>query len=188
MFDFLVYVAAAATVVGACLYIRSMYRGKTRPNRVTWFMWLVAPFIATAASLSSGFSLAVIPVFMSGFSPLLIFTASFFSKKAYWKTTRFDYVCGVMSGLALLLWFISKDPNLAITFAIISDAVAAVPTMIKAWHKPETESPWPFILGLFSPMTSFLVATAWTFSQLAFPSYLILINVLLLLPLTRRSQ
>ena len=188
MCEYLVFVAASGSLIAAFVYIRSMFKGQTKPNRVTWFMWSVAPFIATAAAVSNGVGLAVIPVFMSGFSPFLVFTASFFNKKAYWKLSSFDYLCGLLSSLALAIWFVTKDPNLAIIFAVVSDALAAVPTLIKAWHNPETESAWPFIIGVFSPMTSFLVATAWGFSELAFPSYLIVINIILVLPLLRKSK
>jgi hypothetical protein len=186
MLEYLVFVAAFGSVVAACVYIRSMFRGRTRPNRVTWFMWAVAPFIATAAAMSSGVGWAVIPVFMSGFSPFLIFFASFFCKKAYWKPSKFDYFCGLFSGVALVLWYVTRDPNLAITFAIGSDAFAAVPTLTKSWHTPKTESAWPFIIGTFSPLTSFLVASTWAFSELAFPAYLVAINVLIVLLLSKR--
>jgi uncharacterized membrane protein HdeD (DUF308 family) len=186
MLEYLVLVAAAASLVAASVYIRSMFKGQTKPNKVTWFMWSIAPFIATAAALSNGVGWAVIPVFMSGFCPFLVFTASFFNKKAYWKPSSFDYICGSLSGLALVLWFITNDANLAIIFAIVSDALAAVPTLTKAWHNPETESAWPFIIGVFSPLTSFLAATTWAFSELAFPTYLIVINILLVFSMFRK--
>ena len=186
MLEYLVFVAAAGSLAAALVYIRAMFRGQTKPNRVTWFMWAVAPFIATAAAVCSGVGWAVVPVFMSGFSPFLIFSASFFCKKAYWKLSTSDYLCGVLSAIALVLWYLTRDPNLAIAFAIGSDAFAAVPTLVKAWHNPKTESAWPFIIGTFSPMTSFLAATAWTFSELAFPAYLVVINVLLLVSMSKR--
>jgi hypothetical protein len=188
LWELLVFVAAAGSFIAALVYIRSMFRGQTKPNRVTWFMWSVAPFVATAAAVSNGVGWAVIPVFMSGFSPFLIFTASFFSKKAYWKLTSFDYACGALSGLAVVLWYVTSNANVAIIFAVVSDALAAVPTLIKAWRNPKTESPWPYIIGTFSPMTSYLVAASWAFSELAFPSYLIIINTLLLLPLIGRKK
>ena len=170
MLEYLVFVAALGSLLAASVYIRSMFKGQTKPNRITWLMWTIAPLVATAASVSNGVGWAVIPVFMSGFSPLLVFTASFFSKKAYWKLSTFDYLCGILSGLAVVLWLITSNPNLAIIFAIVSDALAAVPTLTKAWHNPETESAWPFIIGTFSPLTSFLAATTWAFSEVAFPS------------------
>ncbi len=181
MLEYLVFAAAFASLLGATIYIRSMFRGNAKPNQVTWLMWSIAPFIATAAAISNGVTWAAIPVFMTGFAPFLIFTASFFTKKAYWKLGTFDYLCGALSGVALILWFVTMEPNLAISLAIASDALAAIPTLTKAWRIPETESVWPFITGLFNALTSFMVATLFTFSEIAFPAYLVIINVLLVL-------
>jgi len=179
MLVYLVFVAAFATLVATYLYISSMFRGEAKPNRVSWLMWSIAPFIAAAAAISNGVGWAALPVFMSGFSPFLIFTFSFITKKAYWKLVSFDYVCGILSGLALVLWYLTKDPNVAIAFAIASDGLAAIPTLIKSWNHPETEYSWPFIVGVFNALTSFGAATMWTFSEYAFPLYLIAINVTL---------
>src|SRR5512136_1134710 len=105
MLEYLVFVAAFATLLATFVYIRSMFKGSARPNRMSWLMWSIAPFIATAAAVSNGVSWAALPVFMSGLSPFLIFTASFVSKKAHWTLVSFDYICGVLSGLALGLWY-----------------------------------------------------------------------------------
>jgi len=179
MLVFLVFLAAFATLVATYLYISSMFKGEAKPNRVSWLMWSIAPFIAAAAAISNGVGWAALPVFMSGFSPFLIFTFSFITKKAYWKLVSFDYVCGVLSGLALVLWYVTKNPNVAIAFAIASDGLAAIPTLTKAWCHPETESAWPYIVGVFNALTSFGAATMWTFLDYAFPLYLIAINVTL---------
>jgi hypothetical protein len=187
MLEFLVIVAAALSILAASVYIRSMFTGRTKPNRVTWLMWAIAPLIAAAASLSSGVGWAVLPVFMACFSPLMIFTASFFAKKAYWKLSTFDYFCGVLSGLALVMWWLTKNPNVAIVFAISSDALAAVPTIMKSWMNPETESIWPYAVGVFGAASSLVVAAVLTFSAYAFPSYLIVTNLLVLLAIYRRQ-
>lgn len=187
MFEYLVIIAAVASLLAAFVYIRSMFIGGPKPNRVTWLMWAIAPLIGTAAALSNGVGWAVLPVFMAGFSPLLIFTASFFAKKAYWKPSTFDYVCGVLSAFALIMWWLTNDPNIAIVFAIASDALASIPTLRKAWTNPETESVWPFIIGTFGAASSLAVATLWIFSEYAFPSYLIIINILILLALYNKQ-
>jgi len=187
MLEYFVIVAAFASLLAAFVYIRSMFKGQTKPNRVTWLMWSIAPFIATAASVSTGVSWAVVPVFMSGLSPFLIFISSFLKKKAYWKISSFDYLCGISAIIALILWYLTKEPNLAIIFAIVSDGSAALPTLAKAWRNPETESAWPFTVGIFSPMTSFIVAATCTFSELAFPIYLISINILLVFSVTKKK-
>jgi hypothetical protein len=125
---------------------------------------------------------------MSGLSPFLILLASSLNKRAYWKLSAFDYACGALSALALVLWYVTENPNVAIVFAIFSDALAATPTLRKAWRKPQTEFSWPFVVGVFSPMTSFLVAQEWTFSEIAFPAYLVAINILLVFSISKKKQ
>jgi hypothetical protein len=149
MFEVLVSIAAVA-------YIRSMFKGQTKPNRVTWLMWTIASFTAAYAAFSNGATRATVPVFMSGLSPFLILLASFINKRAYWKVSAYDYACGALSSLALVLWYITENPNVAIVFAIFSDALAAAPTLKKALRNPDSEFSWPFLVGVFSPMTSFL--------------------------------
>lgn len=180
MLQYLVLVGAALSFLACFSYIRSMFRGEARPNRISWLMWAIAPLIATAAALASGVTWAVVPVFMSGFSPLLIFIFSFVAKNAHWKLEPFDYVCGICSALALILWAITKDANFAILFAILSDAAAAVPTVIKSWTHPESENIYPFLTGLFSAATAFLAINTWTFSSYAFPIYLEVVNVVII--------
>ncbi len=81
MFRYLVFAGAAVSVSAAFFYIRDTLKGDTKPNRVTFFIWAVAPLIATAAGLAKGVTWAVVPVFMAGFCPLLIFLSSFANPK-----------------------------------------------------------------------------------------------------------
>jgi hypothetical protein len=187
MLQYLVIVGAVLSMVACFSYIRSMFKGEAKPNRVSWLMWAIAPMIATAAGLSNGVRWAVLPVFMSGFSPLLIFLFSFVSKKAYWKLELFDYICGGCSVIALILWAITKNANLAIVFAIISDGSAAIPTIIKSWTNPETEIIFPFLAGIFSAIAAFFAIQTWVFSAYAFPFYLIVINAVLLFAINREK-
>lgn len=184
MLELLVFAAAIASLIAAGLYIRAMVKGQTRPNRVTWLMWSIAPFIATAAEVYSGVTWAVIPVFMTGFAPFLIFCASIFTK-AYWRLGKFDYLCGAISVLALVLWVITMEPVLSIILAIVADAIASIPTLTKAYHNPETESVWPFLTGIFNAAVALAVAMTWSFNEVSFPIYLLAINVLLVLVVHR---
>ena len=179
MLQYLVFVAVGAFFVATYLYVRSMLNGRVKPNRVSWLMWAVPAMVGFAVEGSSGAWLAGVPVFMAGFCPLVVFIASFAVKEAYWKLQKLDYACGVLSVLALVIWAAASAPDVAVLFAILSDALASVPTLIKAWDYPETESPWPYLTGGFGGLTSLLALTAWTFSQYAFPAYLIVVSGLL---------
>ena len=187
MLQYLVLLGAAVQLVGVFSYIKDTIKGDTKPNKMTWLMWSIAPLIATAASMSDGVTWAVLPVFISGFGPLLVFIASFVNKNSYWKLERFDYVCGLLSLLALVLWGVTKVADIAIVFAIASDGFAAVPTLIKSWKYPETENAGPFTAGLFNSLTSFAAIKAWTFSSYAFPVYLVFINFSIAVAIYRRK-
>jgi hypothetical protein len=179
--QYLVLVGAIVNLVGITSYIKETLRGKTKPNRISWLLWSIAPLIATAAAFSDGVRWSVLPVFISGFGPLLVLLASFINKKSYWKLEKFDYLCGLFSILALVLWVITKEPAIAIIFAIASDGFAAIPTLIKLWKYPETETADAYTAGLFSSLTSFVAIKVWSFTSVAFPVYLVIMNSFLIL-------
>ena len=179
--QYLVFVSAGAFLAAAYVYVKAMLKGGVKPNRVSWLLWAIASMISFAAAISDGAGLAAVPVFMSGFCPLLIFAASFVVKGAYWKLAKLDYACGLMSALAIFLWVGTSDPDIAILFAILSDTLASVPTLVKGWRYPKTESAWTYLVGVFGGLTGLLAVTAWTFSQYAFPTYLVIMSVLLVL-------
>ena len=186
MLKYLVFAGAIVQLIGIYSYGREVLKGNTKPNRVSWLMWSIAPLIATAAGLTKGVGLAVVPVFMSGFGPLLIFLISFKNKQSYWKLDLFDYLCGFFSLLALVLWVITNEPAIAIIFAIISDFFAAIPTLIKSWKYPESETVSPYATGVFSALTSFAAIKMWGFSELGFPIYLVFIDSLVTLAILRK--
>ncbi|MCL4392184.1 hypothetical protein M1413_02510 [Patescibacteria group bacterium] len=179
MLQYLVLVGALFNFFGSLPYLVQALKGENQPNKVSWGMWSIAPLIATAAALSAHVTWAVVPVFMSGFMPLLIFISSFLNKKAYWRLELFDYLCGAASALALILWAITKEPTVAVVFAIISDALAAVPTLVKGWQHPETETGFVFFAGLISALTAFAAIKVWTFPSYGFAVYLVVMNTML---------
>ncbi|HOZ37063.1 MAG TPA: hypothetical protein PLR18_04545 [bacterium] len=179
MKNFLQYIVILGTVAnlyGSYFYLRDTLRGRVKPNRVSWLLWSTAPLIAAVAAFSDGARWAVLPVFMSGFCPLLIFIGSFLNRQAYWRLEKFDYLCGLFSILALIFWAITKQPLVAIIFSVLSDGLAAVPTIVKGYRHPETELPIVYLVGIFSALTGFLVLKTFALTEILFPIYLVLVN------------
>ncbi len=174
-FEYLIFIGAMAQFMGTISYVKETFTGKVKPNRVTWLLWSIAPMIGTVAAISTGATWAILPVFMAGFNPFLVFVASFWNKKSYWKLGRMDYGCGALSILALTLWAITKQPSIAILLAILSDGLAAVPTITKTWKYPETEHPLVYATTLFSAFLGLMIVKAWTFEETAFQIYLMII-------------
>jgi len=181
MLIYLVFVGVAIQLFGAISYAWETFKGRTQPNRVSWLLWAAAPLIGTAAALVAGVRLAVLPVFVAGFGPLLVLFASFRNKDAYWKLTSFDYACGAMAVLTLVIWLVTKDSLIAIIFAVLTDLFASLPTVVKSWKHPESESSSAYWTTIVSVVLGFFAIQTWHPTEYAFPFYLIFINTLIVL-------
>lgn len=167
--------------LGSLSYVVDTLKGRVRPNRVSWFMWALAPLIAFSAEIQQGVGLHALLTFSVGFSPLLVFIASFFNKKAQWKITKFDIWCGVLSLIGLSMWAFTRVGNIAIFFAILADGLAAIPTIIKSYKAPETESWMVFFLGFVSSGITLLAIKTWDFAHYGFPAYIFTITAIFVL-------
>jgi hypothetical protein len=183
----LVFIGAAVTLAFNIPYAWATIKGRIQPNKVSWLLWTVAPAIGFFASISHGFSWGEFPVLISASSTALIFVCSLVNRRSYWAIERFDIICGFMSISALIIWGLTKNPLLAIIFAILGDVLACLPTIIKAWHHPETEGAGPYCAGIFNAATSYFAMSVWSFVSLAFPTYLLLANALLAGIILRRK-
>jgi hypothetical protein len=174
MSQYLVLIGAIVNVLGTSTYVWQTVRGKTKPNRMTFLLWSTAPFIGAIAAFASGVTWPAVTVLVAALCPFSILLASFANRNAYWRLTTLDYVCGALSLVALGSWYATDQPVLAIAFAILSDAFATAPTLVKAWRYPETESALSYFGSAFSALMGIVAARSWTFSAVAFPVYLFL--------------
>jgi hypothetical protein len=183
----LVVLAALISIAGSSAYIRDTLRGTSKPNRVSWAMWALAPLIGTAGALSSGADMwATVRTFLAGFLPLLVFLSSFLNPKSYWKLTAFDLLCGACSFLAIVVWLVLDSPRYAILFAAIGDAFASLPTIRKAWHHPETETGVTYIASFVSVLLVLPSIPVWNIENSAFQIQLLLANAILLFVVYRK--
>ncbi len=165
--------------IGGLSYLVYTLQGKVKPNRVTYLLWGLASSIAFAAQINQGVGIQSLMTFAAGFVPLLIFISSFFNKKSEWKITKFDLICGGLSLAGLTLWLITQVGNLAILFSVMADGLAALPTIIKSYKYPETESGWTYFTGAISGLLTLSTITNWSFAYYAFPLYILLANFII---------
>lgn len=169
-----IYLGAALNLIGSVTYVVATAKGKTKPNRVTWFLWALAPLIAFGAMVGEGVSpLDGLMTFMVGFGPLMIFIASFVNKKSVWKITKFDIICGGLSVLGIIAWALTRTGNIAILFSVLADGLALLPTLVKSWKEPETENYVVFMNGAISAIITLLALKTYNFEHVAFPVYIL---------------
>jgi hypothetical protein len=170
-----VFLGTGIGVLGGAFYLRDTLRGTTQPNRVTWLLWAVAPLLAAAVEFRSGVGLRTLTTFVVGFMPLLIFIASFHNPAAVWKIGRLDYLCGALSVAGTVGWLVTRSGTMAIVAAIVADGLAAVPTVVKSWTNPESETVTSYLGTLANSGILLLTVQRWTTAVVAFPIFIVCI-------------
>jgi hypothetical protein len=178
-----VIVGALIGGAGQALYVRDTVQGRTQPNRVTWLLWTVAPLLAFAAEINAGVGLRALLTFTAGFGPLVIFTATFVhragtTRPAVWRVSRLDVVCGALSVLGTLGWIVTRQGLVAIAASITADALAWLPTIVKSWRRPESESAGVFVGGLANSTITLLTVRRVTAPVVAFPAYTLAVAII----------
>jgi len=161
-------------------YIRDTLRGHTKPNRVSWALWSIPPFIGTAAALTSGADIwPTMLTLLIGVMSLLVFLVSFHNSQSYWQITRFDLICGSFSLLALLVWGVADSPRLALLLAIVADIFASLPTILKTWRHSETETGLTYAMALLSVIMILPSIPVWNIENCSFQIWLLVLNITL---------
>ena len=68
---------------------------------------------------------------------------------------------------------------MSVLFAILSDCLAAIPTLFKSWKFPETETSSAYIGGIIANILGLFMITNWIFPIYSLGVYFILMNALI---------
>ena len=171
-----VIIGVVLMLIGDLSYFINTLNGKVKPNKVSWLLWSLIPFVVFIAEIKQGVGLQSLMTLSVGVGTLAIFIASFFNKNAQWKLGALDVICGLLSFCGLILWYTTKVGNYAILFSIFADILAAAPTLVKAYKFPETEKYPAYLLTGVNGGITLLTVRSWNFATYGFPLYSILLN------------
>ena len=175
-----IFIGIIANLIGYFSYSKSIISGNTKPNLVSWFIWGLAPFIGVFFQIKAGAGFSAVPILMAAFFALAVIFISILKKNSYWKINTFDIICGVICLIALILYIITHNLSISILFAIMSDALAYIPTIKKSWNFPETEASLLYITGIISNIIGLLIIKTWIFPIYSFGFSVITFNLLVI--------
>jgi hypothetical protein len=72
-------------------------------------------------------------------------------------------------------------PTIALVCAILADFAFGIPTIIKAFKKPESETVFPWLMATFSGFFSLFAIEVFAFHEVAYPLYLFIFDTTVLL-------
>jgi hypothetical protein len=130
---------AAGIGVLSCLpYIRATVRRTTKPERASWLIWAAEYAVLFAAQIANGGKNADWLVGAEFCCVLVICVLS----RRYGTGALTPGTCMLLAGvvLALVLWFVTSNPALAIGLALAVEWAGAILTVRKAYKLPASES------------------------------------------------
>lgn len=96
-------------------------------------------------------------------------------------------LAAALSLAALLAWWRTSDPRTAVALSLAADLLAGLPTLVKAYHDPRSESVDAYATMTVGAALTFVTLRHWSFVGAGFSLYLLLLN-LTLTYLTRGGQ
>ncbi|HET9174053.1 MAG TPA: hypothetical protein VFN56_02090 [Candidatus Saccharimonadales bacterium] len=140
-------------------YIKSVLDGKTRPHRLGWLVFTIMNgMVFFAQYFAGGRESTLISLAFFVYS-LVIFILSF--SKGDSKTSPADWYLFTFALVAMVTWAITKSNDIAIWLTVFIDLAATTMIILKVRVKPDSEAPYPWLIGtiayIFSCLTLYHV-------------------------------
>jgi hypothetical protein len=183
---FFAVIASAIAIISYIPYIRDIRAKKTRPHIFSWFVWTLMTAIYFFAQLSGGEGVGVLA---SGFTTVISIYIILASLRQAEKSIKpLDWVCFVISLLALLMWLITSTPVYSVALISFSDLMAFVPTFRKSFVDPYSETLATFLLSAVKHVLIVFSLESITFTTSFYTFYLIVINIVFVAMLIIRRR
>lgn len=187
------WIAATVFVLVNVDTVRGTWTGEYGSSPTSWTIWAVLSGVALAAQLGLGgwtpaaALLAPVTAVCAGIAAAAIYRYKDAVPGVSWQW-RVDVVCAVGAIVSLALLLLSSGRT-ALVLTILTDAIAAVPTVTMAWW-PSREQPVPT-----APYVSIAAAAVCTLAaapadvwQIAYPAYLFVLGVAMTVIITTRRR
>lgn len=169
------YLSGILGVLANVPYIIDTLKGKTKPHRVSWAIFLLINLINLVSLMASGATNSLWLVIGFSISQFVIVVLSI--KKGTGGLGRLEVTCMIGAGLGIGLWMYFNNPLVAIICNIIAVSIALVPTIIKAYKEPHTETKSTWLIGALGALLSALSVGGLHVELLLFPIYSCVVQV-----------
>lgn len=174
MVETLGLIAGGIGIIAYAPYVRDILARRTRPERASWLIWSLEYSVLFAAQIAQGatHSLWLIGLQLLGVLVIcglsVVYGAGRFSRR--------DIALLMCAGVSLCAWYFTNNAALATVLLISVEIIAVLPTVIKTYRDPasETLSTWALI-GVAGLLTLPVVAGGSPMLYM-YPASLVLIN------------
>ncbi|HSW88231.1 MAG TPA: hypothetical protein VLG12_03655 [Candidatus Saccharimonadales bacterium] len=167
-------IAGILTIIGALPYIRDILFNKTKPERATWFIWIVLASIAFSSQFAKGASNSL---WLTGLESIAVFVIFILSiQRGVGGLNKRDIVILLVAMLGLILWYFTKEASFALYIIIGVDLTGTIPTVIKAYEDPESETFITWLLSSIAGVLTMISVGKLNLILLSYPFYIFVAN------------
>ncbi len=172
------YLSGLAILASFVPYIKDIFLGKTKPERISWLIWTILGAISFFSQLAKGASDSLILTGAQAVGDFIIFILAI--KHGIGGFLKRDIIALIGAGVGLFLWYITQEAAVALFVVIFIDAVGAVLTVIKSYEKPATETVSSWVLTFAGGFFACIAVGSFNFVLLSFPVYICLASLAIL--------
>jgi hypothetical protein len=151
-------------------YLFDILKGKTKPQRTTWFIWTVLGVISFTSQLKLGAHWSLVYVGLNAAGNIAVFLLSLKYGVGGWR--KLDILALCIATVGVIIAVTVDSPLVALLGSILADFSGTSLTLYKTYQQPSTETSitW-FFLGTSSLFAALAVGKL-DFSLLLYPLYL----------------
>ena len=138
MNEFLGVASGIVGVLGYAPYIKDICKKSTKPDRISWLIWMLEYTALFFAQTSVGATWSLWLVGLQLVGVIIIFGLSL--KHGVGKFSRSTYLLLLLIAGALAAWHMTDNATLAIIILIAIEASGVVMTVIKTYRRPGSET------------------------------------------------
>ena len=169
--------ALILNVIGYVPYIREILAGVVKPQRVTWVIWSILSLIAFVNQIINGGGYSIFFVGSTFALTSTVFALSIF--KGVGGASKFDL--GILAAVSLLAiaWIGFRESYYSTLFVVMIDCLAALPTLVKAYLKPQTEAYFQWVTSGIGGLFGIISLPMLNFILIVYPLYIAIMNGLI---------
>lgn len=180
-------IAGVIAFLAYIVYVISIFRDKTKPNRATWWIWAFMGLVVGLSYYASGAENTIWVPFIEFIGPFSIALLSIKYGEGGLEN-KTDLICLFGAIVSIILWIIFDNPVVALVTNLAVDSFAIVPTIKKSYLRPEGEDFWAwFGTGMADTLNMFAVER-FTFAILIYPIYMLVSDLIIILILLLRKK
>jgi hypothetical protein len=183
MSGILVLISSIVCLSAYSIYAIKIINRKVIPHRVTRIVIVIITALQTAALFAQKSNISVWFSAVILLGSISIFLLSI--KYGVGGESKIDTICLLIALLGIFLWWVTDIPFIALICSISAGLTGFIPTIIKTYKSPESESFIFFSLFIIAGICNIVAMKKWSAEELAYPIYIIFINSLISLLVIR---